>query len=339
MVKRQLSLIRINILHQRENQQTDHKEDNPFFNDSEHSILSLRFSYLKKTALDDIIGYLMLNAEPRTLVTSFIEYLKSQNKSQHTIVAYKKDLEQFLGYLSSIEKMDIKEVKKEDIEGFVNKLLADNYTKKSASRKLNSIRTFFRYLKREEIIGVNPSLEVSHPKYNQAPPRILSKLEYRALRDFSKEDVRTYAMVELLLQTGLRIGELAEIKLQDIKDDELMVNGRGIPLNDAVLKGIKDYIKARGTSAPVDYLFVTKTGRQLLVRNIRSIITRCFREVGIEGAKVQDLRNTFIAYQLMNGASISYISKIVGHKRLSSTEKYLDLVKQEAERKERLGEL
>ena len=61
--------------------------------------------------------------------------------------------------------------------------------------------------------------------------------------------------------------------------------------------------------------------------------------MGIDNAKVQDLRNTFIAYQLQNGASISYISKIVGHKRLSSTEKYMDLIQQEAEKKERLGEL
>ncbi|OGK22678.1 hypothetical protein A3H80_00820 [Candidatus Roizmanbacteria bacterium RIFCSPLOWO2_02_FULL_37_19] len=280
----------------------------------------------------------MITSDLRSLVTSFIEYLDSQGKSQHTIVAYKKDLEQFIGYLSSKDKTDIKEVAKDDIEGFIQKLLGENYTKKSASRKLNSIRTFFRYLKREDIIKQNPSLEVSHPKYTQAPPRILSKLEYRALRDFAKEDDRTYAMVEILLQTGVRIGELAEIKTNDITDEGLKVENRVIPLNKAVRKAVSDYLKIR-YSGSTEFLFTTKTGRQLLVRNIRSIITRCFREVGIENAKVQDLRNTFIAYQLQNGASISYISKIVGHKRLSSTEKYLDLVKQDNERKEKLGEL
>lgn len=280
----------------------------------------------------------MLSSDLRGLVNSFIDHLKGQDKSKHTIVAYKKDLEQFIGYLSSREVSDIKEVKKEDIENFIGKLLSESYTKKSASRKLNSIRTFFRYLKAEDVIKQNPSLEVSHPKYTQAPPRILSKLEYRALRDFAKSDKRTYAMVELLLQTGIRIGELAEIKMNDVSDDSLKVDGRNIPLNKAVRRAITNYTKARHDSE-TDFLFVTKTGRQLLVRNIRSIITRCFREVGIEDAKVQDLRNTFIAYQLMNGASISYISKIVGHKRLSSTEKYLDLVKQESDRKEKLGEL
>jgi len=280
----------------------------------------------------------MITSDLRTLVNSFIEYLTAQDKSKHTIVAYKKDLEQFIAFIAAAEKTDIKEVKKEDIEGFISKLLGEGYTKKSASRKLNSIRTFFRYLKQEQIITQNPSLEVTHPKYNQAPPRILTKLEYRALRDFSKSDKRTYAMIELLLQTGVRIGELAEIKLADISKEGLKVAVRIIPLNKAVEKAVESYIKSRHESE-TDYLFVTKSGRQLLVRNIRSIITRCFREVGIEAAKVQDLRNTFIAYQLMNGASISYISKIVGHKRLSSTEKYLELVKQETERKEKLGEL
>lgn len=280
----------------------------------------------------------MDSGDLRGLIGSFVENLKNQGKSNYTIVAYKKDLEQFIAFISSREKNDIKEVKREEIDGFIQKLLGEGYTKKSASRKLNSIRTFFRFLKLEGVIAQNPALEVSHPKYTQAPPRILSKLEYRALRDFAKEDLRTYAIVELLLQTGVRIGELAEIQLSDVKDDALKVNGRSIPLNKAVQKAVDEYLTIR-YKTDSDYLFVTKTGRPLLVRNIRTLITRCFREVGIEGAKVQDLRNTFIAYQLVSGGSISYISKIVGHKRLSSTEKYLNLIKEETERKEKLGEL
>ena len=274
----------------------------------------------------------------RGLINSFIQNLEKEGKSRYTIIAYKKDLEQFVGHLVSEEKTDIREVVRDDIDSFIQKLLEDGYTKKSASRKLNSIRTFFRFLKTKDIIDVNPALEVSHPKYTQAPPRILSKLEYRALRDFAKEDARTYAIVELLLQTGIRIGELADIKTGDITDEGLKINGRVIPLNKAVRRAAEDYLVVRHKSEN-DHLFVTKTGRPLLVRNIRTLITRCFREVGIEDAKVQDLRNTFIAYQLQSGASIAYISKIVGHKRLSSTEKYLNLVNEEVPQKEKLGEL
>lgn len=280
----------------------------------------------------------------RALLDACIAHLQNQGKSQFTIVAYKKDLEQFVGYLSGFGKDDIREVKKEDIDGFLNRLLADNYTKKSASRKLNSIRTFFRFLKATGTLEQNPALDISHPKYTQTPPRILSKLEYRALRDFAKEDPRTYGLVELLLQTGIKIGELAELRVTDVKEASLHVGTYGknvqreVPLNKAAKKAVVDYLKTRNGSTDT-HIFVTRSGRPLLIRNIRQIIDRCFREVGIEKATVNDLRNTFIAHQLMNGASLEYISKIVGHRRLSSTERFLSLVKEEAEQKEKLGQL
>jgi site-specific recombinase XerD len=280
-----------------------------------------------------------------SLLERFITYLKSQGKSQFTLVAYKKDLEQFIGFLTTKEKNDIREVKKEDIEGFIQKLLQENYTKKSASRKLNSIRTFFRYLKNDGVIEQNPSLDISHPKYTQTPPRILSKLEYRALRDLAKEDVRTYALVEVLLQTGIKIGELAELRVEDIKENTLYIRPYGkniqreVPLNKPAKKALEDYLKVRNGNAKTDHIFITRTGQPLLIRNIRQIIDRCFREVEIESVTVNDLRNTFIAHQLMNGASLEYIAKIVGHRRLSSTERFLNLVKEEAERKEKLGQL
>ena len=277
--------------------------------------------------------------DARSLLNNFITYLKSQKRSVFTVIAYKKDLEQFIGYLASREKSDIKEAQREDIEGFLKKLITENYTQKSASRKLNSIRTFFRYLKSQSIIAYNPSLEVAHPKYTQPPPRILTKLEWRGLRDAAKENPRTYTMVELLLQTGVRIGELADIRLKDMQNGMLQIHERRIPLNKTVKHAIDTYLKVRQKSAD-DNLFVTKTGKPLLLRNIRAIIDKCFKEIDVQDATVNDLRNTFIAYQLSRGSSPSYIAKIVGHKRLSSTERYLRLIKQEdVQSKEKLEEL
>ena len=280
-----------------------------------------------------------------SLVGRFIKHLESQEKSSFTVVAYKKDLEQFVGFLTTQEITDIREVKKDHINGFINKLITDSYTKKSASRKLNSIRTFFRYLKNDGIIEQNPSLDVSHPKYIQSAPRIFSKLDYRALRDFAKEEKRTYALVEILLQTGMKIGELAGLKVDNIMDSTIHINqygrtpARDIPLNKAVKKSILEYLKDRPDEEKKDHLFITRTGHPLLIRNIRQIISRCFREVGIEKATVNDFRNTFIAHQLKNGASVEYISKLVGHRRLSSTERFLNIVKEEIQKKEGLGEL
>lgn len=279
------------------------------------------------------------------LLEKFIVFLNEQEKSKFTIIAYNKDLQQFVGFLASIEKNDIRDVKKEDIEAFIRSLIDKDYTKKSASRKLNSIRTFFRYLKHEGVITANPAFDISHPKYTQSAPRILTKMEYRALRDVAKEDVRTYALVELLLQTGVKIGELATIRVEDIDKDVIHIKKYGknierdVPLNKAAVIALSSYLEKRSKNTSETALFITRTGKPLLIRNIRQIIDKCFQEVGIEKATVNDLRNTFIAHQLKNGATLEYISNIVGHRRISSTERFLTLVKQEAERKEKLGEL
>lgn len=288
----------------------------------------------------------MENSPLPGLVEKFVESLKTQGRSEFTIVAYKKDLQQFIGFITSKEKTDAREIVKDDIESFINKLLQENYTKKSASRKLNSIRTFFRYLKKEGVINQNPSLDVLHPKYTLVPPRILSEMEYRALRDATKEDPRTFALVEVLLQTGIKIGELVGLCLEDLKDDAVYVRqygknpAREVPLNKAAKKAISQYLKIREKiNTPSNCLFVTRTGRPILIRNVRQVIVRYFNEVGIDNATINDLRNTFITHQLINGASLEYIAKIVGHRRLSSTERYLNLVKEVNKKKEKLGEL
>ncbi len=265
----------------------------------------------------------------------FIANLKENGKSRYTIIAYKKDIEQFLGYLAKKQLSSINDVKKDDIQEFITSLLERGYTKKSASRKLNSIRTFYRFLKNQGIVTINPALDVPHPRFETNKPRILSKLEYRALRDYARRDKRTYAIVELFLQTGIRIGELANLRMSDIKGDELLVRaygkseGRTIPLNKLAKKAVEDYLKVRQDTDQTDHIFITKNNKRLLIRNIRNIVDRCFKEVGIEGAKVNDLRNTFIAHQLAAGVPLAYVSKVVGHKRLSSTEQFLNLVEQD----------
>lgn len=280
-----------------------------------------------------------------SLISGFIKNLKNQGRSQFTIVAYKKDLEQFIGFLASQQISDIRDVKKESIEAFINNLFKKGYTKKSASRKLNSIRTFFKYLRKEGVISTNPSLDVSHPKYSQLPPRVLTKIEYRALRDFAKENKRTYALIEILLQTGIKISELANIRLNDINHDGLTIRGLGknpnrtVDFNKAAQRAVKQYLKERKITNHNDFLFITRTGNPLLIRNIRQIIARCFHEVGIKNATVNDLRNTFIAHQLKNGASAEYISRTVGYKRLSSTERFLNTIQKQTNKKEKLGEL
>ncbi len=284
-------------------------------------------------------------AELKTVHAQFTEYLGSRRRARATIVAYGKDIDQLIGFLGNMGKKTIEEVSRDELEAYLKKLGSDNYTPKSISRKINSIKTFFRFLKASGAITIDPAIEIEHPKYEVKPPRILSKIEYRALRDACRADVRTYAIVELFLQTGVRIGELANLAVDDIRGDSIFIAAqeghaeRTIPLNKAAKEVLNRYLEARGNTTGNRALFITKTGKPLLIRNIRTSIDRYFRVAGIEGAKVNDLRHTFIAHHLMAGTPITTLSKLVGHKRLSTTEKYLELVKDKQTENVKLEEL
>jgi len=275
----------------------------------------------------------------------FANHLTSKKRARATIVAYGKDIDQMLQFIHNSGIETLQGITKDHLEAYLKKLKSDNYTPKSISRKINSIKTFFRFFKAETLIVDDPSETLEHPKFESKPPRILSKMEYRALRDACRGDIRIYAIVELFLQTGIRIGELANLTLEDARDTELFITSqeghdeRSVPLNKAAKEALTVYLQNRKDNGKSNALFITKTGNRLLIRNIRTAIDRYFRLAGIEGAKVNDLRHTFIAHHLMAGTSIQSLSKLVGHKRTSTTEKYMEIVKGQKMENVKLGEL
>ncbi|PIS13932.1 hypothetical protein COT65_01685 [Candidatus Shapirobacteria bacterium CG09_land_8_20_14_0_10_47_13] len=279
-----------------------------------------------------------------TAEQGFLEQLQKDKRSYSTILAYRADLNQLIVFLGQKQITQTTSVNSEHIEQFKEQLLGKKYTLKSISRKLNSIKSFFRFLTLKKIIEADPAISVPHPKFEIAPPRILSRMEYRALRDVARNDVRMAAIIELLLQTGLRIGELARLELSDATDKEIKIAAfssqpaRAVPLNQSGKRAVDRYLDIR-PKAQSQGLFITKTQRPMLVRNIRSAINRYFRLSGIKDATVNDLRHTFIAQQLTTGVSPVLIQRIVGHKRLSTTEKYLDLLKDKIQSSEKLEEL
>lgn len=263
----------------------------------------------------------------------FQEFLKGHNKASATVLAYGKDIDQLISFLEELKRENVHEITSDDIQAFLASMQVRGYTPKSISRKLNSTRTFYRFLKINEYVTDDPSLLVPHPKYELNAPRVLSPLEYRALRDSASSDSRIYAIVEVLLQTGVRIGELANIRVEDVSDGVVAVRpneghpAREVPLNKRANEAIKRYLDTRANTTD-NHLFVTKTGRPFLVRNIRDAIERYFKKAGIEDAKINDLRHTFVAHHLKHGVSIIFLSKVLGHKRLSSTERYLQYLKE-----------
>jgi site-specific recombinase XerD len=275
----------------------------------------------------------------------FKKYLSENKRSASTIVAYSKDIEQLVNFLKELSKELIHDVTREDLESFLAKMAKNGYTPKSISRKLNSIRTFYRFLKTNEYVTEDPSLLVAHPRYQLAAPRILTPTEYRALRDAARNDARMFAVIELLLQTGIRIGELAGLKLLDIQKNELHIAAaekheeRMVPLNKRAQEALSRYLEIRPKAANSEHLFITKSGKPFLIRNIRTAVERYFRLAEIKDAKVNDLRHTFVAHHLKHGVSLTIISKVLGHKRLSTTERYLEYVKERAKENNILTEL
>lgn len=272
-----------------------------------------------------------MTQEPlKNLLPKFIENLKEKGRSPATILAYRADLEQMVNFLTGRNKVLVDQVRPDDLEAFRDTLLAEKYTPKSVSRKLNAVKTFFRWLISENHIITDPSLNVAHPKIESSLPKFLSQLEYRALRDVVRGDVRIAAIVELILQTGMRISEVANLKLENSKGDTLKIEAyatqpeRTIPLNRPAKDALNSYIAQR-PKADSPYVFVSKNGKPLAVRNIRAAIDRYMQRADVPSYSVNDLRTTFIVENLKAGVDLVLLSQVSGHKRLSTTERYLEL--------------
>lgn len=267
-----------------------------------------------------------------TALEKFLHYLRSQSRSSATIVAYNSDISQLKNHLSGQRITQATTVQTPHLEDFIRHMGTNGYTAKSISRKINSIKTFFKFLLESGLHVIDPAAILTHPKYQSLPPRVLTDVEYKSLREAVRLDIRMSAVVEILLQTGIRISELANLRIDDIHKNEMTIRAwennplRTIQFNKTTLSAIQNYLAIR-PKVDNDHLFITKTGRPLLVRNIRTAIDRYFKTASIKGAKVNDLRHTFVAHQLAGGVDPEFLSKTVGHKRLTSTSKYLDHTK------------
>lgn len=261
----------------------------------------------------------------------FLIYLKKQKRSSATVVAYSSDLSQLAEHLGAKRITQATTVTPDHLQEFVTHISTNGYIAKSISRKINSMKTFFKFLHQEGLVPSNPTLAICHPKIENKPPRILSSTEYKALQEACRLDIRLCAAVEILLQTGMRIGELANIDLADIRKNEVLVKPyennleRVVPLNKTAVSALNNYLAVR-PQVKETKLFITKTGRPLLIRNLRAAIDRYFKSAGIKGAKVNDLRHTFVAHQMESGVDMEVLAKVLGFKRGASISKYLSFV-------------
>lgn len=266
----------------------------------------------------------------KSLVPKFVSNLKDKGRSPSTILAYRSDLDQLVEFLTKNNKVTPDQIKSEDLDTFRDTLLAQKFTPKSVSRKLNAVKTFFRWMVETNYITVDLSKSVTHPKVESSMPKFLTPLEYRALRDVVKSDSRISAMIELILQSGLRISEVANMKVKDLNNDTLRIEGyatqpeRTIPLNKPAKDALDKYTAER-PKVESEYVFISKTGKPLAVRNIRASVDRFIQKAELPKYSVNDLRTTFIVENIKNGVDLILISQVSGHKRISTTERYLSL--------------
>jgi len=261
----------------------------------------------------------------------FTTHLKDLNRSDNTILAYETDIRQLTELLKKRNISHPTAVNLEELNKVKNHYFEQKYTAKSISRKLNSYRAFFTYLVNQKLIEKDPTNGIDYPKTELGAPRILSPMEYRALRDAARADIRISAIVEVLLQTGIRISELANLRLDDIKEESLAIraqqsqSARSVPLNQ-VAKQLIDLYLAKRPAGKVDNVFITSRGKPFLIRNIRESIKRYLLAAGVKDASVNDLRHTFIAHHLQAGTPLPVVAKLIGHKRVSTTERYLQYI-------------
>lgn len=271
-----------------------------------------------------------MNNSVKSSIQNFVTDLEQNGKSRSTVLAYRADLDQLLEFLTKNNIATLDLVTTDNLTNFKDLLISQKFALKTVSRKLNAIKTFFKWAVNGNLIKDDISKSVEHPKIENNQPKFLTPLEYRALRDAVRNDSRIYAIIELILQTGLRISEVANLKLNSIKDNTLKVEGystqpeRTIPLNNPAKEALEKYIKDRA-KIDSEYLFVSKTGKPLAVRNIRASVDRFIQKAELPKYSVNDIRTTFVVENIKNGVDLTLISQVAGHKRLSTTEKYLSL--------------
>ncbi|MGI6606288.1 MAG: tyrosine recombinase XerC [Peptococcia bacterium] len=278
------------------------------------------------------------------LIDSFIFYLNNEkNMAKMTVKSYNNDWNDFLNYLENELNYDIINLHVEEINHLtVRKYLAflndHHYAKTSIARRLASLRSFFRYLLKEEIIKQNPLGYVASPRIPKKLPRyleeqeIISVLEQPSLS--SEAGIRDRAILELLYGAGIRVSELTSLNLQslDLGYGFLKVTGKGnkdriVPIGKEAIKALGlylDKVRPKWTATlPEKALFLNQKGGRLSARSVRTIVHKYCRQAGTkEDLSPHGFRHSFATHLLDHGADLRAVQELLGHQKISSTQIY-----------------
>jgi len=268
-------------------------------------------------------------------IAKFIRYLDVERAvSAHTLRAYRKDLEDFFEYVKTEpDKIDMI-----DVRGFIAEQIKKGLNKTTVSRRLASIRSFFKFLCREGYIKSNPAKLVPNPKLPKLLPRFLSVDDVFSLVEKPEGigfiPLRDKAILELLYSSGPRVSELSGLNIDDlnIKGNLIKIRGKGkkeriVPVGSKAIDAIKSYMIDRMLLKSKDRaLFLNRMGTRLTDRGVRRIVVKYAKALTINGQiGPHTLRHTFATHLLQGGADLRVIQELLGHSSLSTTQKYTHL--------------
>lgn len=277
-----------------------------------------------------------------TVVEGYIEYIKKEKRfSAHTVLAYSKDLDQFITYLEDkLEVKTLKEVDHHDIRSWIISIMEDDKMQPSTvNRKMSCLRSFYKYMVRHDMITKDPMAKISSLKTEKKLPLFLEQSQMENLLDkleFGEgyEGTRDKLIIELLYCTGMRRAELTGLKSSDlnVSRQEVKVLGkrnkeRLIPLSQQLIQSISDYRNTQkehfGEQNLPDLLLLDNAGNRMSDGFVYRKVNKYLRLVTtIEKKSPHILRHTFATHMLNNGADLNAIKEILGHASLSATQVY-----------------
>ena len=279
-------------------------------------------------------------ADVRNSISKFLRSLRERNTSAHTIKAYSGDLEIFAAYVGSRKFEEIDHV---TVRGFLSSLYEKGLGKTSVARSLAAVRSLYRWLAQEGIVEQNPAALVSTPKLPKRLPRVPTVEEMNSVLDGKMPDIASFPerdrlMLELLYGCGIRNSELVGINVDDVRvsGEAILIRGKGkkeryVPFGDAVKSALAIYLPARQLvlsefrkNTPA--LLVNQRGGRLTTRSVGRIIKKIAVAKGLSAdVHPHTLRHAFGTHMLEEGADLRAIQEMLGHERLSTTQRYTQL--------------
>lgn len=266
-------------------------------------------------------------------IEKFLRYLDlEKGASAHTILNYKLDLLEFKNFVGEI---DLQKIDYLTIRRFLAVLKAKNLLQRSVSRKLSTLRSFFRFLSQDGIVKSNPTSSILSPKQEKHLPQFLTEEEVIKLIESPAGDdvlvLRDRAILETFYSTGMRISELVGLDIKNIDFISSVVKAMGkgkkerlVPIGDKAVFAIKKYLDERKVSS--DAVFLNKNKKRITSRGVRNIVAKYIHKVSLKnGLSPHSIRHSFATHLLDRGADLRSVQELLGHSNLSTTQIYTHL--------------